>query len=311
MSFKRPNLVHRFFSEHARVSIAALGRQWREPVNSLLTALVIGITLALPAGLELLVQNLREAAGGLQQTRTITVFLKDETGPDAGLALAQEIEAGGAVSAAHYTSREQALEQFRERTSLGGVLDALGSNPLPASIAIIPQEDTGAEDLQRLAQEMIGRKEVEQIQQDSVWSARLSAALAAASRLAQILAVALGIAAVVAMGNTIRLDIESRRKEIVVMKLIGAPPGFIRRPFLYAGFWFGLAGGVVAVIALYIAGYALSAPVRHLVELYEGAFAVRGPDASLLLIVLGAGAALGLAGAWLAVARHLGKIELR
>ncbi len=308
---QRPSLFSRFFSEHARASIAALGRQWREPLSTLLTALVIGITLALPAGLELLVNNLREAAGGLQQTRTITVFLRDQVSPQAGVALAESIVASEEVAAAQYTSREEALQQFRDRTALGAVLDALGSNPLPASIAIIPQESLSNEGHQRLAQEMIGREEVEQVQQDSVWSARLSAALAVGSRLALVLALALGTAAVLAMGNTIRLDIESRRKEIVVMKLVGAPPSFIRRPFLYAGFWYGLVGGLVAIVAIYLAGFALSGPVRTLVELYQGAFAVRGPDLKLLLIVLVAGTALGLAGAWLAVARHMSKIELR
>tara|TARA_R110000787_G_scaffold84079_13_gene180485 strand:- start:1609 stop:2544 length:936 start_codon:yes stop_codon:yes gene_type:complete len=311
MSLQRPNLLHRFFSEHARVSVAALGRQWREPLSTMLTALVIGITLALPAGLQLLVENLRDAAGGLQQTRTITLFLRDRVSPDDGANLARALAERAGVEDARYTSREDALRTFRERTALGGVLDALGENPLPASIAIIPGESLSNADHQRLAQEMIGQDEVEQVQQDSVWSARLSAALAVGSRLALVLAFGLGLAAVLSMGNTIRLDIESRRKEILVMKLVGAPPSFIRRPFLYAGFWYGLVGGLVAIFAIFLAGFALSGPVRALVELYEGAFSVRGPNGQMLLIVLAAGAALGLAGAWLAVSRHLGKIELR
>lgn len=311
MTLKRPNFLRRWLAEHARVCVAAFGRQWRDPVGTLLTALVIGITLALPAGLELLVNNLRAAAGGLNETRTITVFLRDAMNETDGRALADTLSQHAAVAQAHYTSRDQALADFRARTDLGAVLDALGSNPLPASLALTPKPSADASALDALALDLRARDGVEQVLLDNAWSQRLAAALAVGSRLALLLAIALGIAAVLAMGNTIRLDIQSRRDEIVVMKLIGAPPGFIRRPFLYAGFWYGLSGGVVAIIALYIARAALAQPVGALVALYEGAFTLRGPDPQTLLIVLGAGALLGLAGAWLAVSRHLGTVDPR
>ena len=311
MTLQRPNFLRRWLGEHLRVCVAAFGRQWRDPIGTLLTSLVIGITLALPAGLHLLVDNLRSAAGGLNDTRTITVFLEDALDETAGRALAASLAQRGEVAAVAYTSREQALKDFRARTDLGAVLDALGTNPLPASIAITPRPDATAPALERLAQDLRGRDTIEQVLLDNAWSQRLASALAVASRLALLLAVALGIAAVLAMGNTIRLDIESRREEIVVMKLIGAPPGFIRRPFLYAGVWYGLSGGVFAIAAVYIARYALAAPVGDLVALYEGAFSLRGPDPRTLAVVLGAGAVLGLAGAWLAVSRHLGRVEQR
>lgn len=309
MSLKRPNVFTRWIGEHLRVCVAALGRQWRDPIGTLLTALVIGITLALPAGLDLLVKNLAEAAGGLQQTRTLTIFLRDSVDTGTGEKLRATLSQRAGIEQAAYTSRDQALRDFRARTELGAVLDALEENPLPASITLTPKDTLDASALQALADELRSREEVEQVLLDSAWSTRLAAALAVGSRLALLLAVALGIAAVLAMGNTIRLDIESRREEIVVMKLIGAPSSFIRRPFLYAGFWYGLAGGVVAMIALYLARYLLADPVSALVELYEGAYAVRGPDPQTLLIVLGAGALLGLTGAWLAVTRHLGQVE--
>lgn len=309
MSLKRPNFLTRWLGEHLRVCVAAFGRQWRDPIGTLLTALVIGITLALPAGLDLLVKNLAAAAGGLQQTRTLTIFLRDSVDTTAGETLRQTLSQRAGIEKAEYTSRDRALRDFRARTELGAVLDALEENPLPASIALTPKDNTDAATLQALAAELRGRAEIEQVLLDSVWSTRLAAALAVGSRLALLLAVALGIAAVLAMGNTIRLDIESRREEIVVMKLIGAPSGFIRRPFLYAGFWYGLSGGVVAIIAVYLARYLLAEPVSALVQLYEGAFAVRGPDPQTLLVVLGAGALLGLIGAWLAVSRHLGRVE--
>lgn len=311
MSLKRPNLLRRWLADHARVSVASFGRHWRDPVGSLLTALVIGITLALPAGLHLLVQNLQTAAGGLNQTRGIQVFLRDRVGATEGQQLADALAQRTQVQEARYTSREQALADFRARTQLDPVLDALGENPLPASIALVPAENLDAAGMERLAAELRERGEVEHVQLDSGWSARLSAALALATRLAWVLAVALGLAAVLAMSNTIRLDIEARREEILVMKLVGASSAFIRRPFLYAGFWYGLGGSLMALLALYVARYALEPPVAALVALYEGAFTVRGPDLRTLGGVLGAGVLLGLLGAWLGVSRHLGRVEPR
>jgi cell division transport system permease protein len=311
MTLKRPNFLRRWLGEHARVCVAAFGRQWRDPLGTLLTALVIGLTLALPAGLTLLVENLRQAAGGLNQTRTITVFLRDAVAETDGRALGASLGQRPGVASAAYTSRDQALKDFRARTDLGPVLDALGANPLPASITLTPEPQQDAADLSRLAQELRGRKDVEQVLLDDTWSQRLSASLVVATRLAQLLGAALALAAVLALGNTVRLDIEARREEILVMKLLGAPPGFIRRPFLYSGFWYGIFGGVVAIGALFLALHAMSQPVQQLVALYEGAFSLRGPAPETLAGVLGAGALLGLAGAWLGVARHLGGIEQR
>lgn len=308
MSFKRPHPVRRYFTEHARVCVAAFGRQWRDPIGTLLSALVIGITLALPAGLDMLMDNLRQLAGGLNQTRTMIVFLDDRLDAAAGRALAAQWLQRPQVESATYTSREQALSEFRERTDLGGVIEALGRNPLPASIAVTPAASVAPDALEPLANALQAETGVLQVQRDSGWSQRLAAALAVGSRLALVLAVGLSLAAVLAMGNTIRLDIESRREEITVMQLIGAPAGFVRRPFLYAGFWYGLSGALIAIAALFIARHALAAPVGQLVQLYEGAFALHGPRPETLGTLLLAGVVLGLGGAWLAVTRHLGRV---
>ncbi len=308
MSFARPNLLRRYCGEHARVCMAALGRQWRAPFGTLLSALVIGVTLALPAGLEMLLGNLRQAAGDLNQTRSLTVFLKDEINAAAGRERAASFATLPGALRAEYTSREQALSDFRARTELGGVIEALGRNPLPASVTVVPQAAATPAQLDTLAKQLADDPGVEHVQRDSGWSQRLAAALAVGSRLALILAVGLSLAAVLAMGNTIRLDIEARREEIVVMQLIGAPAAFIRRPFLYAGFWYGLSGALVAVLALLLTRYTLAQPVGELVQLYEGAFALRGPSARTLGTLVVAGIVLGLGGAWLAVTRHLGRV---
>jgi cell division transport system permease protein len=113
------------------------------------------------------------------------------------------------------------------------------------------------------------------------------------------------------LGNTIRLAIESRRDEIIIVKLVGGSNGFVRRPFLYTGLWYGVGGGVLAALLVSAALWFLEEPISELVLLYESAFDLTGLGVmgALNLVILGG--ILGLAGAWLAVSRHLVHIEPR
>ena len=119
----------------------------------------------------------------------------------------------------------------------------------------------------------------------------------------------LALAVVMIVGNTIRLEIQHRRREIEVEKLIGADDAFIRRPFLYAGLWYGLLGALLGWILCSAALLALAGPVQRLATLYEGSVTVGFPGLQTTAAVLGVGVALGLGGAWLSVARHLRRIQ--
>jgi cell division transport system permease protein len=124
-----------------------------------------------------------------------------------------------------------------------------------------------------------------------------------------IAAVLLVGAVIVIVGNTIRLDIQNRRQEIEVSKLLGATDAFVRRPFLYLGFWFGALGGLVALLVLTAGLIALSGPLERLLSLYEASSSGFGLTLTTALAVIGGGLLAGLAGAWVAVARHLSAIE--
>jgi cell division transport system permease protein len=130
-------------------------------------------------------------------------------------------------------------------------------------------------------------------------------------RAVQLLAGLLLAAVVLVLGNTIRLAIEGRRDEIIIVKLVGGSDAFVRRPLLYTGLWFGLGGGVVAALLVALGTLLLASPVSNLSTAYQSDFALRGLGVvnSLQLVMLGA--LLGLAGAWLAVTRHLKDIEPR
>jgi cell division transport system permease protein len=138
---------------------------------------------------------------------------------------------------------------------------------------------------------------------------RLYAMMALGRRIVASVAMLLSIGVLMVIGNTIRLAIESRRDEIVVVKLVGGTDAFVRRPFLYTGVWYGLGGGVVATMIVGIGMLTLQEPVAQLAGLYNSQYRLIGlsfGDMSNLWLASGL---LGWLGAWLAVARHLGDIE--
>jgi cell division transport system permease protein len=115
----------------------------------------------------------------------------------------------------------------------------------------------------------------------------------------------------VIVGNTIRLDIENRRDEIEVTKLVGGSNAFVRRPFLYNGFWYGLGGGLVAWAIVAIAVHTLAEPVRRIASLYASSFSLDGLAPRDIAVLVGGGIVLGWLGSFLAATRELRGIEPR
>ncbi len=305
--------VENHLLRHLQTLFYTLGQLARRPVSSLLTCAVIGIALALPAGLHLLLGNAQSVARGWDGTTQISLFLHQQVAESDGQALAAKLEREAAVAVASYISREAALAEFRELSGFGEALTALEENPLPAVVVVRPDARTvgGPESLESLRERLAALPEVEAAQLDMQWVKRLYALMDIGRRGIWFLGGVLGLAVLLVVGNTIRLAIQNRRDEIVITKLIGGTDAFIRRPFLYTGFWYGLIGGFIA-LALVAAGFwLLQAPVRQLAALYGGGFTLEGLDAVATLLLLGGGTALGLGGSWVAVGRHLREIEPR
>jgi cell division transport system permease protein len=205
---------------------------------------------------------------------------------------------------------DEALARFREGSGLGDAVDALESNPLPHLVSIRPAAGSDDPDaIEALAERLRALPEADVVQADSDWVRRLFAILAIARRLAALAAGLLAIGVLVIVGNTIRLDIQNRRDEIEVTKLIGGTDGFIRRPLLYGGFWYGLGGGLAALAIVQLGLLVLSGPVERLAGLYGSGFRPLGFGAvgALVLVLLGAG--LGWLGSWISATRHLRRIE--
>lgn len=305
----RPNWLARFAHEHLRVFFFSLGKLGRAPLAAGLTALVIGIALALPAGLHVLTRNLATVGYSWQDSLQISLFLKDSVPNERGAVLARELGSEAAVAKALYISRDAALAEFRKESGFGEALDLLEDNPLPGVIAVTPDRHLEKPQVEALLKRLEAQPEVELARLDQKWLERLYAILAIAERAVGIIALLLGLAVMVVIGNTIRLDIEARREEVEVMKLIGAPDSFIRRPFLYSGFWFGLLGGILAWVMVILGTDLLAAPSAELAALYDSEFQLVGLRFRDGLSLIGAGILLGWAGALLTVTRRLAAIE--
>jgi cell division transport system permease protein len=183
---------------------------------------------------------------------------------------------------------------------LGDAIGALEENPLPSLLIVTPGQDDAS-----LVAALERLPETGLLQHDAAWRRRLQGWLGFGERLAWVLAALFGLGALLVVGNTVRLDIQSRREEIGVLQLLGATDGFIRRPFIYLGAWYGLAAGALALGLLAAAAYALRAPLHALAQSYGSGFALSGLDPLRAAGFLLAATAIGWLGAWLVTGHFL------
>lgn len=293
----------------AKDSFMRLLKAW---VPSLMTWLVIGIALALPTGLFVGLANLESVSRGWDGAAQISLFVNKAVSDQDSRKLAKQLEQRPEIAQVDYISRTQALEEFQAMSGYGDVLRHLDNNPLPAVIVVRPVEQrVSAAATEGLYQNLKALPQIHQAIIDLEWVQRLYSMMALGKRMTLALAFLLGLGVLLVIGNTIRLAIESRRDEIVIVKLVGATNAFVRRPFLYTGLWYGLGGGVVSWLIISISLWWLSGPIGELAGLYQSQFVLQGLGFGQTLLLWLCSALLGLAGAWLAVSRHLGAIEPR
>jgi cell division transport system permease protein len=296
---------------HVSTGAAAFGRLAKQPFSSLMTIMVIGVTLALPAAMHLVIKNAQSISASWDNALDFSVYLKAETSLDDAQKLADIIGQRADVAQVTLISAEDALIDFREHSGFGEALDHLTDNPLPHTLVVRPSDVNTELSMGLLDEELGNLPEADFVQVDTEWVQRFHAMLDILQRAIAMGASLLGAAIIVIIGNTIRLDIQSRREEIEVTKLIGASNAFVRRPFLYSGLWYGLGGGILALALVLYGLFALEGPVSRLAGLYNSGFEVLALDFLESSMIIATGVLLGLVGSWLAAARHMRRIEPR
>ncbi|MDO8597159.1 MAG: permease-like cell division protein FtsX, partial [Sulfuricaulis sp.] len=287
-------MIKNYLLRHAQVFFYSLGQLTRTPVATFLTVAVIGITLALPAGLYVAIENVQRLASGWEDNGQISLFLKQDVPGAAIEKLADKIRRLPAVSWVDYVSREAALTEFKRLSGFGEALNALDRNPLPAVLVVHPAATHAHPDrLQALLKDLRRFNEVDIAQIDLDWVRRLHAMLELARQGVLILAAGLAIAVLLIIGNTIRLAVLNRRDEIEITKLIGGTNAFIRRPFLYTGTLQGLLGALLAWLLVGLGLLLLADPINSLAGLYGSRFEAENLGVLATLALIGAGGLLG------------------
>ncbi len=301
-----------WLKDHRRVVQDSLKRLYRQPANTLLTWCVIGIALALPVGLYLALGNIQALGHRFEGNAQISLFLKQALPDNAQQRLIDELEGWQEIESLVVISKEEALQEFMTLSGYSDVLDKLESNPLPTVVEITPIPlYNQTENAQALLERLQTLPPVDLAQLDLAWVQRLAAMLKIGQRIALGLVILLSAGVLLIIGNTIRLEIENRRDEVIVAKLVGATDAFVRRPFLYTGLWYGIGGGLVATIIIAIGLSSLNGPVAELAGLYESKHRLLGLNVSDVFSLWMMGALLGLTGAWFSVSRHLDAMEPR
>jgi cell division transport system permease protein len=279
-------------------------KKWRAaPMSHLMMVGVIGAALSLPAGLYLVIDNLRNAAGEISIEPQISLFVALDASNSAVKAIDAKLRENHAIKDFNFISRESAWEALQQSNS-DGISGGLERNPLPDVFVIHPR-NTEPGSVETLQQELAQLPNIERSQLDAAWVKRLYALLQLGNRAVGVLALLLGFALVAIIGNTIRLQILTQRAEIEVSQLIGATNRFIRRPFLHAGILHGLAGGLTAWLILGITLTIFNNSIQDLALLYSSDFTLHMLGLDEILIMLIASAGLGWLGALLAVNRSL------
>jgi cell division transport system permease protein len=313
MSARKPRWLRRIGSwagHHRRAATETLDRLIRAPLGTLMTVAAIAIALALPATLLVITDNLERLAGDWRRGAALSLFLSPGLDEVAGERLATALRTRIDIARVDLISRTAGLAEFRAYSGLGAALDQLSENPLPVVLAVYPAADLGpGDDVDALVSGLAALPGVDFAQADAQWVKRLQGILSLLRDGTLLLAGLLALGVLLVVGNTIRLEIENRRDEIHVMDLVGATGAFIRRPFLYAGAWYGLLGGMLAWGVVSTAIALLENPVGRLAALYDAELRLAGPDPHQSLALLVLGALLGIIGSRIAVGRHLRRLR--
>jgi cell division transport system permease protein len=300
--------VWNWAARHAHALVSSCGHLARHGTATTLTVIVMGLALALPLALELLVRNVHAATGDFSAAIGLSVYLKPQVSEQSARQLVAHLAARSDVASVELITATQGLEELRTQAGLGAALDALSENPLPNVLAIRPTSAAlDAARLQTLRSAVAAWPEVDSVQLDQDWVTRFSAILALLQRIAWITAGLLAVGVIAVVGNTIRLEVRSRAAQIEVTQLVGGSAAFVRRPFLYTGALYGLIAGLIAWGIVEGAQLALAPYVARLASAYGERFALSGPSIRELAALAVVGIGLGWLGAAIASQREIAR----
>ncbi|OHV10903.1 permease-like cell division protein FtsX [Kushneria phosphatilytica] len=295
---------------HAQMAVDSARRLRERPLASLMTMLAIAVALMLPAILWLLLSSASLLDRNLDDSAQMTLYLAPQLTESQAMDISDQVGSMDGVISTRLITAAAGLQEFQQRLGSGDILSLLDDNPLPATIVVQPNS-RDPQQVQALADRLSQLRGVDSARLDMAWLERLRQLAELGQRLVIALGVLFACGVLLVVGNTVRLAVESRRREIEVVTLVGATHAFVRRPFLYSGAWYGLGGGFMALVLLLIGRHWLSAPINALAQSFGTHYTLPALGFGGSMFLLSCGTLLGLIGAWLAVDRHLAGIRPR
>jgi cell division transport system permease protein len=307
----QPNMLQKLLRgilTHLRQAITSLGELWRSPLWTLITVAVLGVSMTLPTTLHLLVKNIQQVSRSYDQSFEISLFLQNETTSTEIATLVTLLQGDPQVAKVRLIDKAAAMTEFKQQSGFGEALAFLDQNPLPDVLLVTPNINQPAA-AEALMQKLQKERHVELAKLDISWLERLAALMNLLQQAVYTIAVLLLSAALLVIGNTIRLSIMDKKAEIEVMKLVGATDAFIQRPFLYTGIWLGVFGGFLAFVVVEVMLWWLRSAIATVTQLYQSDFVLNSLSMQefgwLMLIAV----SLGLVGSYIAVRSHIKAIE--
>lgn len=262
-----------YFVSHYQMLLKALQRSHASMLSTLMMFLVIGVTLILPSISFLVVQNLKSISETIQHESQISIFLKKDISVDAKNKIEKDLKSRIDINNYHYVKKEEAWPKLQKSMGFNESNNGLSENPLPDAFFVSPNT-INPNQIAILKSSLDRLEGVDQVVVDTGWVKKLNSVLHLANKAIFLASILLASMLTVVIGNTIRLQMTSHHEEIELSKLIGATNQFIRRPFLYSGFIYGLGGGLTAALSLKLIVIFLNQTVVEVEALYGAQFII-------------------------------------
>lgn len=311
---RRASLAQRmghYLRHHASLLSAGLGPLRLTMVPALFACLAVGTMLALGLAAVAVTKNVQRAAGVVSADVRVLLFLRLDAKQNDIVTLAQSLRSHPDVDVVNHISPEQGLEELRQVADVDPALAILESNPLPHVLEIQPKTNSvQPERLKALASALEQEPLVERLQLDLAWAEKVSALLRLLREVGILLGALLAVAVALVIGNTVRLAVDARREEIEVQLLVGATRRYVRRPYLYAGTWLGVLGGLIAWWVVNLGLWWLQPSVSRLSQTFGSDFGLALLEWKTLLPLLALAGLVGWLGAWVSAGHQLRRFSV-
>lgn len=266
--------MHKWLNQHIQAASVVLHRLRQQLLSTILIMTVIGVTLAIPSLIYVILQNANALIMDVKKDAKMSIFLQQNTNQTTIDTIKAKLSNLPEIAEFTFVPKDAALKQLIETTNNPELISSLEGNPLPDAFFIKPASIDG-NNVKSLKSNLEKLEGVADVVVDSGWVNRLNSLLNIGKKAVWIFGCLLGFALIAVISNTIRMQILTHKEEIEVSELFGATKSFIRRPFLYLGTLYGLGGGVIACLLLWLVLYMFNQSVVQIAQEYASDFTLQ------------------------------------